>query len=279
MLTETEYAQQQVSLGRRIHGHDGVWWDEQYPFYCKPAFIYRAFDPGSARPARRRSLLGYSHQVTTPEKGNRHAAFMVLEGERLRMFSLSTIDGYKRNRVRKGLKSCAVRLIDAIEPNLEKMRQINIDQALRQAARAGSETPVHRYIAEADSWRTQVRAEFALRGREWWGAFVDNALAAYIVTYQVDTTRVIEKVKSHSDYLKYCVVDALHFVLLEAASNETSCLRVIHGRPQHESLNQYKEQFLFRSKEFPYYSTHARLVECAKHVSALRDRMTNRTAQ
>lgn len=267
MLTEDEYVQQQMSLGRRFHEHDGVWWQEIYPFYCKPVFIYTAFDPKSAMPKRRRSLLGYSHQVVTPEKGNRSVPFMVLEGEDLRQFSLARIKSVKRNQVRKGLKSCAIRLIDDLEPILESMRQINVSQSIRQEGKFGAEAPVSRYIAQADQWRAQVRREFALCGREWWGAFVDGRLAAYMVTYQVDRLRVIEKVKSHTEHMKHCVVDALHYTVLEAASRELTCQRIIDGRPQHQSLNHYKEQFLFKSKDYPYYSTHARLIEWAKRVA------------
>jgi hypothetical protein len=268
VLTEAEYVQQQISLGHRIHEHDGVWWDEAFPFYCKPAFVFRAFDPGSAKPSLRHSLLGYSHQVATNAQGNRSVAFMELGGDNLRRFSLATVKNVKRNQVRKGLKSCETALIGDLERNLESARQINISQSIRQADRFGAETPVSRYINEADQWCAQVRREFALRGREWWGSFAEGALVAYMVTYQVADVRIIEKVKSHSDYLRYCPVDALYFTVLEAASRNAECKRVICGQPQHPTLNHFKEQFLFEVRNYPYYSTHAKLIEWAKRMTA-----------
>jgi hypothetical protein len=270
MLTEAEYVQQQISLGRRIHQHDGVWWERIYPFYCKPAFVYRAFDPGSARPSWRRSLLGYSHQVVTPGTGNRSVAFMELGGDDLRQFSLLAVKKVKRNQIRKGLKCCEVAPIGDLERELEGIREINISQSNRQAERFGAETPISRYVDEAEKWRKQVRREAALPGREWWGAFVAGALVAYMTTYQIADVRIIEKVKSHSDHLACCPVDALYFTVLEAAAGDPGCLRVVCGVPQHPSLNHFKEQFLFRARDYPYYSSSARLIEWGKRI-ALRE--------
>jgi len=267
MLTELEFVEQQISLGRRIHQHDGVFWEEVYPRYCKPAFIYRAFDPGEARPARLRSLLGFSHRVTSPEGGNRIVKFMVLEGERLRGFSLEALGGKKRNQVRRGLRTCDVRSINDLERVLERVREINISQAERQEGRKGTETPVRRYVEESNQWRAQVRREFDFKGREWWGAFIDGVLSAYMRCYQVDGMRIIEQTKADTRYLKDYPMDALYFTVLSMAASDSSCLRVVNGRPMHASLNHYKEQFLFEGSEFPYYSTHARLVEWAKRIS------------
>jgi hypothetical protein len=266
VITEQEFVEQRMALGRRIHEHDGVFWEEVYPRYCKPAFIYRAFDPGEARPARIRSLLGFSHEVRSPEKANRSIRLMVLEGERLRDFSLMVLPSKKRNQVRRALGNCDVLLIEELEPLLERMREINISQAVRQEARKGPETPVRRYVEEAERWREQVLRQFAVEDREWWGAFLGGVLVAYMRTCQVDDIRIIEQTKADTEYLKSYPMDALYFSVLSTASSNESCVRVVNGRPMHASLNHYKEQFLFENKEYPYYSSHARLVEWGKRL-------------
>jgi len=266
-MTEEEFVQRQIALGRRIHEHDGVFWEEVYPFYCKPAFIYKAFDPGEARPARLRSLLGWSHRVRTPERGNRTVAFMVMGNQTIRSFTIQALPTKKRNQVRRGLKSCSVRPLEAIEPFVDRIREINIAQAIRQEQGAGAETPARRYTDEADAWRAQVLQEFAEGGREWWGAFVEGVLAAYMRTYQLDGVRVIEQTKADTAYFKFYPMDALYFTVLTRAAGDETCRLVVNGRPLHLSLNHYKEQFLFKTTEFPYYSTHARLVELGKGLS------------
>lgn len=264
MLTEAEFVKQQQSLGKKIHEHDGVFWEEVYPFYCKPAFIYKAFDPKAARPAPWRSLMGYSHQVLTKEKGNRTVPFMVLERDRLDDFSLMKLPPKKRNQVRRAVEQCNIRPIPDLEQELERMREINLSQALRQEGGAGSDVPPSRYKDEANDWRRQIRQEFSLTGREWCGAFVNGILAAYLRTYQINGIRIIQQVKSDTIFFKFHPVDALYFDLLSRAATDTSCTKIINGDPRHDSLNHFKEQFLFRPLCFPYYSSKARLVDVYK---------------
>lgn len=190
---------------------------------------------------------------------------MVLEGEALRLFSIDKIiSDNKRNHIRKGLKRCALMQILDLEDVLERVRQINISQAKRQESKYGAEVHARRYIDEADDWRAQVRREYALRGREWMGAFVDNVLVAYIRTYQVGGLRVIEQVKADTQYLKHFPIDALYYSVLSGAGKDNGCKSIVNGSPIHASLDRYKEQFLFKAKEHPYYSTNARLIEWAK---------------
>lgn len=268
MLTEAEFIEQQRVLGRRIHEHDGVCWETTYPFYCKPVFEFKAIAPGTARPARRHSWLGYSHPVPSPEQGNRSLPTMVLERARLEGFDLQKLPAKRRNIVRRALKQCEIRPILDIERHLERIREINVSQARRHQEGAGAQTPVRRYTEHADSWRDQIRREFALRGREWWGAFVGEVLAAYLRTYQVDGIRVIQHAKTDTEYFRHYPMDALYFRVLSEAAATPSCLRIVNGRPMQPSLNHFKEQFLFQAVEMPYFSAHARLVEFAKRGMA-----------
>lgn len=277
MLTEAQFAEQQRQLGCRIHEHDGVYWEEVHPFYCKPAFIFKAFDRGTARPARGRSLLGYSHPVCRPEEGNRTVPVMVLERTRLENFDLPSLPQKKRNNVRRALEQCEVRLIDDLEAQLERIREINVSQALRHEKQGGAEIPASRYTAEAEDWRAQMRREFPLAGREWWGAFVDGTLAAYLRTFQVAGIRVIQLTKADTDHLKAYPMDALYFKVLQHAAEDPACRMILNGRPQHPSLNHYKEQFLFQAAVWPYYSSNAWLLELGKRMLRLRQRVRRRS--
>ena len=264
MLTEAEFVEQQRSLGRRIHEHDGVFWEEVYRFYCKPAFIYRSFERGSAKPHPLRRLLGYSHQVTDETQSNRRLQVMMLERSTLDAFGIQSLPGKKRNKVRRALENCQVSPINPVEGFIERMREINISQTQRESRGAGAVVPLERYTDQADDWRRQIRAEARLPGREWWGAFVDGELGAYLRTYQVDGIRVIQQTKAHTDYLKKKPVDALYFHVLSQAADEPSCQRIVNGGVAHPSLNRFKEQFLFRPFDLPMYSSSAWLVDLYK---------------
>ena len=265
MLTESQFVEQQRLLGHRIHEHDGVYWETVYPFYCKPAFVYKPLDRG-VRPARRRSLLGYDYQVRRPEHGNRSRSLMVLERAGLDGFNLQKLPSKKRNQVRRGLEHCGVQPLVDIEMHLERMLEINLSQAVRQENGAGAEASSHRYRVAAEEWRQRTRREFALPGREWLGAFVDGVLAAYLRTHQVDGILIFYLTKADTAHLKSYPMDALYFTVLSKAAADPLCERIINGRPMHPSLNHFKEGFLFTTVEYPFYYSQAGLAEMAKRL-------------
>jgi len=264
MLTVPEFVEQQRALGRRIHAHDGVFWEEAAPGYSRPAFVYLPFERGSARPALRHRWLGYSHQVPDAAQSNRTLPVMALERPALDGFGLASLPQKKRNRVRRALKHCEIRRIEELDPWLEQMRAINISQSERQALKAGAPVSVRRYVDEADDWRAQIRREFALAEREWWGAFVEGELLAYLRSYQVESVRIIQQTKAHTGAFAHNAVDGLNYAVLEHAAADPVCRRIIRGEALHASLNQYKEQFLFQVVELPYYTSRLWLQNLAR---------------
>lgn len=254
MLTEKQFAEQARQLGHEVHLHQGVWWQKHQLGYYKPAFEFRPFPPGKARPRFSKAYLGFSHQVTDSGQASRMVEYMMLDGESLRSFSLDKIDGKKRNQVRKGLKSCELRRLTEVEPYLEDMRQISITQAKRQMETGSFGKPADYYTEHAGAWRAEIRRWFALPGREWLGAFVEGRLGAYMVTYKVENVRFIGVMKTHSDFMRFCLTDAIYFTVLNQARMDPGCVRIANGGPVRPSLDYYKEQFLFKCTPIPYYT-------------------------
>lgn len=261
VLSEGEYARQLANLGRRVHEHDQVWWVANYPLYARPAFEYREIVPGTARPQFWRCLLGYSHQVPDARQGNRVLELFVLQGSNLREFSLARIRPEKRSQIRKGLRSCTVALLTDLQPQLECLREASLSQAIRHAQQGKYSIPPQRYTKDVDAWRARCRLEFAQKGREWWVALVEGRLVACMVTFQVETTRVIQKMITHTDFLRLNVTDALYFTVLQEVSRMALCHRIINGGPLHSGNDRYKELFLFVRTPVPYYSSHPALFQ------------------
>ncbi|MDD4340695.1 MAG: hypothetical protein PHO14_00515 [Kiritimatiellae bacterium] len=266
MLTVAQFAEQKKQLGHRIYEHAGWYWEETYPFYCKSAYVFKPIDRGAAQPPWLRSRLGYDHQVHRPEDGNQWRATMVMEREALDDYSLQELPSKKRNQVRRGLDHCAVRPIADINQSVERMREISVAQVRRQEQGAGAPYPAANLVRGAEEWRQRVRREFALPGRDWWGAFVGDELAAYARTYWVEGDLIFQQTKIDLAFSKSCPMDALYFTILTDASQTPECQRVINGRPMHESLNHFKSEYLFRAVHYPYYYSHARFTEAAKKI-------------
>ncbi len=267
-MTLDEYVQFQQKLGKRIHSSDGVWWERVHPFYCRPAYQFQTFRPKTAKPRFSRSALGYSHQVPTPEDGNRTMEWMILEGDDLAHFSLDRLKSEKRTRIRKGLKHCDIQLILDIEPHLENARQINITQASRLMAKGNFPgLPATAYTERAKLWRDEFRRVFRESGCDWWGAFAEEQLVAYMLTQQVVGDLWVHTVKSHTAFMGLCPSDALHYTVLESASRGGTCQRVIHGGRGAESLVRFKELYGFRVKAVPYFTARKGLWEMGRATS------------
>jgi hypothetical protein len=267
MLTEAQYAEQQRQLKRKIHEHDGIYWEQPYPFYCRPVFFMTAFQVGAAKPHPLKSMLGFSHQTTDSSKATDYKSFMELNREDLNDYSIQKLLPKKRSQVRQALKTCEVKLIPNLNDEvIERIRQINIEQAVRQESGYGAETPSARYIKEKEEWKEQIQREFSLHGREWWGAYYEGSLIAYIKTHQIGGIRIIEQTKTHTQYLKQKPMDALYYSIIEMASKESTCFKIINGTPLHPSLNIYKEQFLFKEVKYPYFSSNYKMVNSIKRL-------------
>jgi hypothetical protein len=274
MLTIEQNAQQkQSNLGCKLHCFGGVWWERQQPFYAKPAFEFQSFAPGIARPDRTKGFLIYSHQVPSPDMGNRRVDWMMLEGEDLRQFSLARLRSEKRNQVRKGLKNCEVRIITDIEPHLDQALQINATQATRHMA-TGWFTRSSAYFARhTQAWKSETRLHFSLPGWQWVGAFVQGQLVAYMRTLQVADVLFIMSMKSHTEFLKLCASDAIYFTALEAAGHSNSVSRIVNGGPMRPSLDRFKEQFLFKRTSIPYFLSGEALLRLGTRLFRLKERI------
>lgn len=273
MISEEKYVEECLRSGVRGHVHDGVWWREPFPFYAKPMFEFRELVPGSARPSFFRAPLGYSHPVPDPALGNRMLPYMILQGPELRGFGLESLPGKKRNQVRKGLKKCEVTLIPDVERHLEEIRGIYISQAERHTEHHElPETPPEYYVDRADEWRRRELRYLTTCGRETWGAFIDGRLAGFIVSPQIESVRIIEKAKCHTDFLSFNVNDALYFTVLEAAGKDAACRKVVNPGIRGGRLARYKEQFLFKQEAIPVYVSHPMLFNACQRLRTVAER-------
>lgn len=267
MLTEALFIEQLRQLGRKIHEYDGVFWEQTYPFYCRPAFVYRAFERGKFKPHPYKCLFGYSHLTESEQGISSYRSFMEIDRYTLDIYSIDLLKPRRRTQVRKALRDVDIKLIDRLDSELlERVRQINVAQALRQEKGNGSETPATRYIKEKNEWEKQIIQEFNLEFREWWGAFHHEKLIAYIKTYQVDGIRIIEHTKADTESLSLRPMDALYFKVIELAKNDKLCNRLVNGTPIHSSLNRYKEDFLFKEVKYPYYNSNQKIVNLVKKL-------------
>lgn len=248
-MTSEEFINQQIAAGHKIHVNRGVWWQRVAPFCCKPVINFK--ETGTSNPLLIKSFLKYSYVVKDPAIANSHWDVMLLHRDKLKDFSIKSLSSSKRARVRKGLKFVEIKKIEDIEPVIDNIRDVCISTAIR----TNHGLPPGYYLKKYKKWRSWLMKEFSLPNREWWGAYFNNSLIAYMYGVLIDDTMYDFTAKSHTDFLDKCPNDALIFTFLEYCKNLTGCNQVIFGdwSKNVPSLNKFKENFGFEKVELPMY--------------------------
>lgn len=250
-MNKTCFIEQQIALGYSLHQNDGIWWQQQSPFYCKSALRYEKMLPGEARPLRLMSIAGYSHFTPDVESANSMYSVMMMEWERGQLFDMSALSSRRRSAVRRGQKKNEVRVITDLEPILEDVRQVVISTRLR----TGVGLPVAYYEEKYKKWRKDMLALFEMRDRFWWGAFIDGQLVAYYHTILVEDTLSIGAAKSHTEFLANCPNDTILYSVMCHAFNELGCRYIEYGdwAENDDKLFYFKQSYGFSKWDFPEY--------------------------
>jgi len=271
ILSEETFAREEARLGKRVHFHDGVWWVNSAPFYCKPVHEFLVSARGRVKPRMTNSLLGYSRQVSEPTEANRIVHWHVVGRTVLDEFSIDSLKSATRRAVRRGSRDCEVRVFDPTEKVLEEMRIINRSQAERfEGVRInGTFFPPSYYDDQVGNWRKSMLGLFQHPGHQFIGAFVDEMLVAYIDLLRVEDVWQICAVKSRADFLGRRPVDLLYFSLLTMAAESPSCRILLNGgaEGEPETLRRFKEKYLLEVVSIPYFT---RTVVPVRALRALR---------
>ena len=262
-MDEAQTAANLKAIGKAAHYHDGVWWQQVAPGFCKPVDVLRTFAPGSARPTFSRRWLGYSHVVPDDAPSNHAWNVMYLEGEGLQSFDLTRVSPKrKQQKIKQAIKTLDIRLIEEIEPLLPAMNEINAVMARR----TGHGHSPEYYSRQRAEWERFMIREFSLPGREWWGAFHEARLVAYYYAYVVARTLHISAAKSHTDFLRLGPNDGLVFTLLHHHAQAGDCDRVIYGdwSPEVPTLNEFNECYGFRQRSLPIFRAMTPIMRLAR---------------
>jgi len=282
-LTELEYVKQQISLGRRLHLHDGVWWKRVAPLYHTPAYRFKKIAPGSARPAMSKGGLMYSHVVPESTTANRMLTCYAITRPWLSQYDVGILNAKRRNCVKRGLLRCGIRRLEAEETDRHKedIREVVISQAARQQ-RDGFGTPPSYYATHFEEWWQAAVRLFTLPGRDLWGAFVAGKLVAYVFIEQVEEVANFVAVKANSEYKVSCPVDALYHTVICALRDDPRCAMIVSGGPSKAGLATFKEQYQFKLTEIPIYTRGAGLYGLATRLmgaaTAAKQRFAKRRA-
>jgi hypothetical protein len=154
--------------------------------------------------------------VTAPGTAGRPSYQMIAEG---RDYSLARLSPSNRSKVRRGLRRFAIRPMTGAEL-AESGRYAFLETLTRQGRLGrGSVRRWHRLLAAADRQP----------GVEIWGAWRDDALAAYLITFLVDDVCELYQGRSRDEFLRDYPNNALVFMVVEEMLVRRRLRQVTYG--------------------------------------------------
>ncbi|RJO60861.1 hypothetical protein C4544_04265 [candidate division WS5 bacterium] len=253
MMTSEEYIERVLAIGYDVHCNDQIWWIERSPFFYEPVVPLQVLKRGAAKPKTYKSLLGYSHLVSSEKDSNACTSVMLLREEQLKNYSMQSLSSKRRNKVRKGLRLTKNIKIESIENVLDDMKQIAISKAIRTGR---GKSPEY-YVTHYEEWKADIIKQFNIdKGKkEYWGSFYNGNLIAFMTVVPINGTMMINQGSSHTDHLDKCPNDALRYTFLEYCKTVKECQQVISGlwSDNKPTLNEFKESYGFEKVDLPLY--------------------------
>jgi hypothetical protein len=187
-----------------------------------------------------------------------------MDRETLAGFDPANLIYAKRKNIKRALANLAFERLTAIEPLLPQMQAA----CIAQAERTGHGKPPGYYALHEAEWRRFLLNEFALPDREWWGAFHEGRLAAYLYAYQVEGTVVFLGFKSNTAFFNHRPNDGLIHHFVSYCRDLGTVERIVFGdwAPDDANLNAFKESFLFQRTDLSVYAVYNPLVRLAKRL-------------
>jgi hypothetical protein len=134
-------------------------------------------------------------------------------------YDLERLGHRTRKNVRRGLRNCSVEPI-SFQRLVEEAWELRRDALDRQGRRLN---------ITYESWRKRYLSADGLAGFQAWGAWVQNRLAGYLVTFQMDDCVCIIDQQSHRDFLELNVNNAITFLVSQQAAAQPGVNLLFYG--------------------------------------------------
>lgn len=234
------YAEFLKRMGHSVRFVSGMWWYDT----SRGVYINFPYDQNiDAESVCVRSVLGRDGIVARfgcPEhQGVSSHRFICDDAE----FDFPLLRSRTRTQVRRGLEECQVEQVD-FDVLRRHAVSLNADTLIRQKRKVPKNLNTY--------WQKYFDAAEATQGAEAWGAFADGQLAAYLISFVVESTANILIVRSSTQHLKKLPNNALLFQYLYQRIRDEGIQRISYGYESIQAglgtLDQFKVGMGFRAE-------------------------------
>ena len=225
-------------MGHTVRQSAGLFWFNAHPHVYMSFPFHRLVDPSSIIPREILGRDGWLMRFPCDITEGRPSYRIVCDQ---RKYDLADLSPKARNQTRRGLEKCLVRPVSFDELAKEGIR-LNNETIVRQ----GRTVPRDFNTYWSRYYQTAGRSE----GAESWGAFIDGALAAYLIAFRMEECANILIVRSSTQHLKQYPNNALlftytHHTIRDPDVNEIS-IGLESVQYEMESLDHFKYGMGFR---------------------------------
>ena len=247
-MTKEEYINAKKKAGIKLHENNGIWWETTRFGYCKPALSYEPVEHGQSRPAFLKSLFGYNHRVYDLNKSVGTWSPFVMNQPQISEWSLENLkSGNRKRRIKKGIKNNTVELIKDISHFKEDFSRILKSTAIRN----GHGFPPDYYDMDKEDWWNNILK--VANYTEFWCSFFEGKMSAYVCLHVMGDVVVYDGVKSDTDMLHSCPIDAINYAILTKMSSIKEIKEIWYGgKSTRKTLDSFKESYGFEAKEIQY---------------------------
>jgi len=223
-------------LGHRVvAGPSCHWYDMRPRFYLAFPHSVPVAPPADELRAVFAATRAIGLRHVAPVDGPGRASYALMVDDRA--YDLDQLSGNTRSKIRRGLKHCEIRRVDA--------------SFVRARGRAANDETLVRLRFEKDyyPWDRYWDAIAATPEVEVWGALREGDLAAYIVVVPVEGCAEILVARSKTEELRHYPNNALVFTAVRDLIRRDDVDRVLFGLESLdmvEGVDQFKESMGFR---------------------------------
>lgn len=247
-MTKEEYINKKLQQGHIMHQVNGVWWETTRKGYCKPAILYEEITSKLAYPGIVKSFVGINHRLPSAKGATGFWKPFIMREEVLKSWSIDTLERANRRRdIRKGLRNNIVLKLDSVDDYRGDIQRILKSTAKRN----GHGLPPEYYSNDNNVWwNTILRVS---QYTEFWASFQEDSMASYICLHVMGNRVVVDGLKSDTELLKNCPVDAMmHCVLMDLKQRGGIQEIWYGGKSNRPTLDKFKESFGFAVENIPF---------------------------
>jgi hypothetical protein len=224
--------------GDRVIATKTCFWQQYRPFFYIAIPIFHTHNISEAELRSMRLLRAWAGLMySCDHRGNGKTDFWSISDS---SYDLTFLSNSCRKQTKQGLQRCKIEELEWDRLDKEGLK-INKDALKRQGRKSWNAV-----LTSQSLWHKRMVISQKFSDVQAWGAFVDNQLAAYVITVRLEDDLSFLSAMSLTEYLDHRPNNALVFSVVQEMFKR-GCKRVFYGvRPQENALAHFEEGIGFK---------------------------------